>query len=496
VIKALHFFQIIQHHINKYYPIHQVMCNLSFLFLLAFLTTSITIASSFKIDDGDAIDLFTWAKQHGAKISPSIQIQSTPYGGRGLFVTHDIPFGTELILIPYHLQLGIRQLAEGNDSEMQQMAKALPWEYIIKNEIGFIVLSLALVAEKRKGADSIFHPFLKELPQYCSNAVGRGDDNDLNNLIDWAPTMARRVQQMRQGIRTIHESISSSSVSIEDLQWAATNVCSRSLVRKRIKDLTADQIDRVGGFAASDHSRMLPVIDLVNHGSLELANVKVGHFSHGNDDDNDFSTSLKSTRDIKAGEELLFDYGGEGGKKISNDRLLLDYGFVLPGHIDKVSISLEEFVTSIKELEADRVGMKSVSDENMKELDTLIVFLTKQSPLLFFAGSEPTVHTLAVAIILTCRDSEDVSRVLKPAHEVKTQEDANLLPGKIVDTCSDMQKVYAQYALKRAATLAFDQRPTISDDCKEEEMGRFANVAREYSILSREKLKEVADMSS
>ena len=394
------------------------------------------------------------------------------------------------------MQLGIRQLAEGNDSEMQQMAKSLTWEYIIKNEIGFIVLSLALVAEKRKGAESIFHPFLKELPQYCSNAVGKGDDNDINNLIDWAPTMVRRVQQMRQGIQTIHESLSPSLVSIEDLQWAATNVCSRSLVRKRIKELSADQVESVGEFAASDRSRMLPVIDLVNHGSLELANVKVGHFSHNNDDDNDFSTSLKSTRDIKAGEELLFDYGGEGGKKISNDRLLLDYGFVLPGHTDKVSISLEEFITAIKELEADRVGMKNVSEENMKELDTLIVFLTKQSPLLFFAGGgEPTIHTLAVAIVLACRDSDDVSRVLKPAHEVKTQEDANLLPSKIIDGCSEMQKVYAQYALKRAATLALATRPTISDDCEEEDRSRFANVAREYSILSKEKLKEVADMS-
>ena len=462
--------------------------------LLAFLTTTISITSGFKIDD-DAIDLFTWAKQHGARISPNIQIQSTPYGGRGLFAIKDIPTNSEIILIPYHLQLGIRQLAEGNDGEMQQIARSLPWEYIIKNEIGFIVLSLALVAEKRKGAESIFHPFLRELPQYCSNAVARGDENDLSNLIDWAPNMARRVQQMRLGIQTIHESLS--SVSIEDLQWAATNVCSRSLIRKRIKELTADQVDSVGEFAASDHSRMLPVIDLVNHGSLELANVQVGHFSDNNDDSNDFSTSLKSTRDIKAGEELLFDYGGEGGKKISNDRLLLDYGFVLPGHTDEVSISLEEFVTAVKELEADRVGMKNVSDENMKELDTLIVFLTKQSPLLFFTGGgEPTVHTLAVAIVLTCRDSEDVSRVLKPAHEVKTQEDANLLPSKIVESSSEMQKIYAQYALKRAATFALDQRPTISDECKEEERGRFANVAREYSILAREKLKEVADMSS
>jgi len=60
------------------------MCNLSFLFLLAFLTTSILITSSFKIDD-DAMDLFAWAKHHGAKISPNIKIQNTPYGGRGLF---------------------------------------------------------------------------------------------------------------------------------------------------------------------------------------------------------------------------------------------------------------------------------------------------------------------------------------------------------------------------------------------------------------------------
>ena len=46
-------------------------------------------------------------------------------------------------------------------------------------------------------------------------------------------------------------------------------------------------IDSIGEFAASDRSRMLPVIDLVNHGSLELANVQVGHFSHEDDDSND-----------------------------------------------------------------------------------------------------------------------------------------------------------------------------------------------------------------
>ena len=84
-------------------------------------------------DDTTAIDhLFEWAKQHGAKISSSIQVQQSSSGGRGLYATQDIPANTELITIPYHLQLGMRQLAMGSDVEMQTMAKSLPWEYIIK----------------------------------------------------------------------------------------------------------------------------------------------------------------------------------------------------------------------------------------------------------------------------------------------------------------------------------------------------------------------------
>jgi len=89
-----------------------------------------------------------------------------------IYATQDIPANTELITIPYHLQLGVRQLAMGSDVEMQSMAKSLPWEYIIKNELGFIPLSVALVAELRKGHDSIFHVFLDSLPRYCGNAVG------------------------------------------------------------------------------------------------------------------------------------------------------------------------------------------------------------------------------------------------------------------------------------------------------------------------------------
>ena len=442
--------------------------------------------------DKDENDLFAWAKQHGAKIADSIEIRSTIYGGRGLFAKTHIAANTELIEIPYHLQLGARQLAEGSDEEMQTMARNLPWRYIMQNELFFVPLSIAVAAERRKGTDSLFCPFLQSLPE-CANAVSEKEDDF--DLTLWAPHIAKTIQQRRLGIKTIHESGAPTSLSIEELRWATSNVCSRSLLRKRIKELTPDQVNKIGAFCASDHSRMLPIIDLVNHGSLELSNVWVGHISRDGNDTNDFSTSLKSTRDIQPGEELLFDYGG--GKMISNDRLLLDYGFVLPGHLEYASISLEDFSAAISEmLGADR--LKDVSATEMGQLRLLITTVTQQAsktqqnmPILFTSDGEPSIYTHVIAICMTCRDKDDVKYLLNAFDESK--EDVSSLSNKIFTSCSNIQKEFARYALKVAAGFVVVNRLNVQEEDKE---GSFANVCRDYSKMCRETLQRVADMSS
>ena len=84
-------------------------------------------------------------------------------------------------------------------------------------------------------------------------------------------------------------------------------------------------------------------------------------------------------------------------------------------------------------------------------------------PLLFFVApnGEPTPQTLAIALVMTCRDHDDVTRVLTPAHGIKTKHDAALLPNQIIDSCTDLQREFARYALKRAAGLALIKRTPI-----------------------------------
>ncbi|KAL7550628.1 hypothetical protein ACHAWF_013847 [Thalassiosira exigua] len=344
-------------------------------------------ASGANDGDGD-IDLFAWARRHGAKIAESVEIRDTPYGGRGLFAKRRIPANAELVRIPHRLQLGVRQLAEGTDDEMQRTARSLPWELVLRSEISFVPLGVALLAETRRAAsgDGIFGPFLRSLPRRCPNDMGAAvaggegeedgdDDDDLRDLRRWAPHMADRIRRRRAGIRRLHKAVAPPSVSLEDLRRASAQVCSRSLVRRRTRPLSSVEAERVGAFAASDRARMLPVVDLVNHGSLERANVRVGHLPPAGGkgdagDDDDFSTSLTSTRDVEAGEELLFDYGGGDGERVGNDRLLLDYGFVLPGHTERASIGLEEFRAAVSGLGGDRAGMEDVPEEQLEELES------------------------------------------------------------------------------------------------------------------------------
>ena len=462
-------------------------------------------ASSSDNNDGYSLDLFAWARQHGAKISESVEIRSTAYGVRGMFAGKDISANTELITIPVHLQLGVTQLAEGTDTDMQELSRALPWQYILNEGLNFLPLSVALCAEKRKEA-SIFEPYLNELPVDYTNAVAPSDDfgtmkgepKDLNVLETWAPGLGQKVLSRRNGIISIHEQLAPPSLSFEELSWAAATVCSRSLVRKSVRELTTDQSQLVGTFCASDHSRLLPVIDLVNHGSLDNANARVGHLGAINKQD--FSSSLFSTREIAAGEELLFDYGG-ACQQVSNERLLLDYGFVLPDHTQEVALRLEDFLLAISSLADYRMEMIEVSEDEKKKLSGLITKLIELAssvqvgaPVRFTMEGRPSVRTLALALAMTCRGQDDVDRLLKPVRKGSDDQDSSLLPLRLLKNCSEAQKEFALVALRRAATMALAERQSIDIEPTMDGGGGFANVAREYSIMCREMLQRVADM--
>ena len=79
-----------------------------------------------------------------------------------------------------------------------------------------------------------------------------------------------------------------------------------------------------------------------------------------------------TTRAVRAGEELLIDYGDRGG--VSNERLCLDYGFVVPNAeaSDDCHVPVADFVSALASFDEDRAAMASVDAGDLALLRELI----------------------------------------------------------------------------------------------------------------------------
>ena len=256
-----------------------------------------------------AATLIGWAKDQGCEIAESVEVRKTSGSGNGIYAARDIAKGSTLVRVPGHLQLGVETLADGDDVELQEMVRALPWRDVLDGGLTFLPCTLALCAEVRAGERSKFAPYLRELPAEYSNAVapGWGDESDDPTLASFAPKTAAKVRARRTGLGEVHGGIAPSTLPFADLCWAAAAVCSRALVRSAAPEVS-DLL--VGPIAATDRTRLVPVIDLVNHGGA-AANAAVR--TPGDDADDVFATKLVLTRDVMEGEEIrMFEECGGG----------------------------------------------------------------------------------------------------------------------------------------------------------------------------------------
>jgi hypothetical protein len=361
----------------------------------------------------DATQLLTWAQSQGATVSPRLVIRRTTYGGNGLFVSEAVAKGTPLVRIPGDLQLGVEVLAKSDAADLQRFVKGLPWQEVVAAGLGFLPCAAAICAEKRN-AESRFAPYLQFLDEVAyTNAIASCDTDDCPSLAACDAVAAEKVKKMRYGLRA---AANANAIDLDELCWAAAVVCSRSLRRRIAPPLSPEAVDNVGPVAATDRSRLLPVIDLVNHGG-DKANAAVQPLK--NDPEDHFATCLVAARDLAEGEEILIDYGAGSPPAGRAEAFLLDYGFVLPGAGAYGFAALEgDFLPAVGQFSADRAGMRDVAAEELDRLKARIQRLVaaasaahKGKPLAFSHEGEPTPETLSLALALSCRGPEDVARV-------------------------------------------------------------------------------------
>ena len=116
-------------------------------------------------------------------------------------------------------------------------------------------------------------------------------------------------------------------------------------------------------------ARLLPIIDLVNHApsgacNAELRNAQKseGEGTIPGSSDDPYAVSLYASRSLATGEEVTVDYSY--GKGLSNERLLLEYGFCLPDNPhDELVLPLEAIAVGLDTYRREGGGGGGEGDE-------------------------------------------------------------------------------------------------------------------------------------
>ena len=368
-------------------------------------------------------DLFDWARRQGAYVGTMLAASSeTADRPRGLIVTSDVAEGEVLLTLPSTLQLGL-DTCKGVPALLKAVPPAM-WS---------ARLGLAALHEAKRGSDSAFEPYLAALPATLTSCLAPGHESSGSAaLAPWPPT-AQRAKAMRESLRSLHATLVARAKadgaaidpppSVDELGWATAIAGSRAY---RVRGERGQ-----GGDAA----RLLPLVDLANYATAESANAELrnapAESSPGGSTD-PFAVSLYASRPIAANSDVLIDYGF--GSPISNERLLLEYGFVLDPHPhDTLTLPFGAIAVGLQQLEDGApIAEGDDADALAMRQQALLSKLgdVEEAGLVFEASGTPNEATYALALVLSARRAAELTHnspadlVADATHRVPTGEHA------------------------------------------------------------------------
>jgi len=351
-------------------------------------------SGSRRIGGHDNKALLEWvAGTPGAFVSDALKV-AVALGVRGLFAHREVVAGETLVVLPSAIQLGPGSLqAEAFDVELAAaLGRVEHWS---------ARLGLALCAEVRRGASSDFASYIGSLPA----AFGSPFTCDATDLLAAWPPTAARAQQMRRGVCELHARVCPDSLPLADFAWATACAGSRAY---RVRGAVGER--------AGDVARLLPLIDLANYRPADRASCELVSASSREDP---YAVALVASRDLPAGAELTVDYGH--GVEFANERLLLEYGFVIDGlRSDRVGLplaamgaALESMSTAHAEAAEGTEAEVALATLQRACLAALLPDGATDEAVTFDAFGQPTERTQALALVLTATCEEQLTSFIR-----------------------------------------------------------------------------------
>jgi len=293
---------------------------------ISFLTFSFIASSLYLVESSSPIpplrtpvmpsspvgDLVTWFRSlPTTKMNPSLAVFTDPVKGNGLYVTTSLPSGTFLFSLPQEHTLYVTKYCYNTLSKLSLPGKVLKDLEELPDPA---VMTLCILRERHIGEASPFSRFIKALPQSYDTGIYL-TKKELQCMGPSALQIWNQFQQAMDDVTSLLDQVAEDNIffpagtskteRMSLIQWALTSGHTREMT--------------VFGERA-----MVPFLDLANHDQS-------GTNFHGREDSMSLSLNVFTTREVSAGEELVFAYygadGTDGGMGEPAEFMPLFYGF-------------------------------------------------------------------------------------------------------------------------------------------------------------------------
>ncbi|KAI5083139.1 hypothetical protein GOP47_0002882 [Adiantum capillus-veneris] len=338
-------------------------------------------------------DLIAWVRQNGGHVHPSLRLLVHSSSGLGLAATRPLLSGTPLITLPPHLPLSLPTFpASSQDQTLLQLAQLVP------EDLWALKLGLKLLMERAQRG-SFWWPYISNLPQRFNIPVFF-TGSEIANL-QYAPVihqvkkrcralldLAKEVETVLSKLGTDQQPFGGQEVNASSLGWAMAAVSSRAFQMHN----------------SSGSSRvMLPLIDMCNHSFTPNARIIQQEEKGGT------SFVVVAEGNLQAGANILLSYGA-----LSNDVLLLDYGFVESQNVhDFVEMRYDKIMVDAARVAArlDGDGYSQLAEWKQSILEQLNFEGVGVSLQVKFGGTNLVDGRLLAALrVLYAQDSDSVKR--------------------------------------------------------------------------------------
>eukprot|EP01018_Ginkgo_biloba_P038165 Gb_41393 [translate_table: standard] len=267
----------------------------------------------------NAPDLMQWIRHEGGFVHQGLRLDDGGPSGLGLVSSQTISAGTEIISLPRHIPLALPPLdsaPDHPDAVLIDLARRLP------EELWTLRLGLKLLGERAK-VGSFWWPYISNLPESFNVPIffSKQEIQGLQYIpvIHQVSKRCKLLFDFEAVVNSTCEKMSAEQhpfrgqyVDAASLGWAMSAVSTRAF--------------RLRGDIMSDGKRggtpmLLPLIDMCNHNFHPNSRIVQETDSCGDK----FIIKVVTEEQIEEDAPILLNYGS-----LTNDLLLLDYGFVVP----------------------------------------------------------------------------------------------------------------------------------------------------------------------